>query len=555
MIVISKKVTNRKQVQLHQMRKQNMRSLIKRRIKTTLVFGIITTLLLVFSACNKSSDKTSDQILLEQSDGNDDSKNMNSSIDENKTIDDKLYVGEYNYCFGGVGPDIKTEYYYSDSYFKNSGKENNEHLRTMSMNLALAATPTSSGKKDRNIIDLMTQIGFQDVICEDMENETTKDTIGSAISHKNLNGTEVVAVAIRGDGYQAEWASNMMIGNSGDEEGFSDASQKIINRIRDYQEKYHLKEIKIWISGYSRAGGVANLTGKYIIEHLSEFDINNDDDVYVYTFEAPNSSGDDVIYDSIHNVINVNDFIPYIPFEKWGLYCNGQKEYIGDDIQITKKSTSLFNGRNQNKQKKEDSSKNDTEESKSNGTESISMTEFLSETADWLADTIDREDGAESMSFVSKLIELAFTKTPDELKETIEYFKLVGQSIVKDTSKAEWTKLILTFTLSGSGIRVDVTREIADLITSHMDLVKEEHGISFSEEEYEVLKESVLPLLNLLQPIISSDAPEFTHLLTIADNSFTILCAHFTTVNLALLQEEDSYYTDEVEAISVGEME
>lgn len=470
-------------------------------------------------------------------------------------LDEKIYKGQFKYVLGGISPDIKTDYYYSDGYFVKSGKECNAHLRTMSMNLALAVTPSPGGEKDQNILQLMQEIGFQDIICEDMQNETTKDTIGSAISHKNMNGTEVIAVAIRGDGYEAEWASNMMIGRSGDEEGFSSASQKIVNRIKEYQENYHLKHIKIWISGYSRAGGVANLTGKYIIEHLEEFDINHDDDVYVYTFEAPNSSADDVIYDSIHNVINVNDLIPYLPFEKWGLYSNGQKEYIGNDMEITIKSTTILKEQMKKDKKNKEETKKDAKESAGDGTDTVSMTAFLSETADWLADTIDREEGAKSMDHVSKLIELSYIKTPDELKELIAYFKLVGQSIVNDTSKTEWAKLILAFSLSGSGIKVDVTAQLADLITDHMEIVKGKNGISCSEEEYVVFKESVLPLLNLLQPIISSDSPDFTHLMTLADNSFTIIGAHITTVNLALLQKEDSYFNEKVEVYPIEEME
>lgn len=499
---------------------------------------MIIAMILVFCACGKESHRKTIDIAVE----NNILENDNNDIDETK-MDEKIYKGELSYSVTGINSDIKSVYYYSDSYFENPGEDVNEHLRTMSLNLALAVTPAPSGEKNRYIVDLLTDIGFQDISCEDLLIESTKDTIGSAISHKNINGTEVIAVAIRGDGYEAEWASNMMIGKSGDEEGFLSASGKVIDRIKKYQEKYHLKNVKIWICGYSRAGAVANLTGKYIIQHLSEFDIIDEDNIYVYTFEAPNSSVDDVVYDSIHNVINVNDFIPCIPFEKWGLYSNGQKEYIGKEKYITKKSVNIL------KDKKQKEESNLTNES-----EKISLTDFLSETADWLAETIDRENGAEGMSYVSKFIEISYKKSPNELKGMIDYYKLVGQSIIKDMSKTEWIRLILTFALSGSAIRTDVIGEIVDIITTHMDIVKEEQGISFSEEEYEILKGSVLPLLKILQPIISSDAPDFTHLMTLADNAYSIISAHITSINLELIQEEDSYFTDEVITFPIEEM-
>ena len=158
-------------------------------------------MILVFCACGKESHRKTIDIAVE----NNILENDNNDIDETK-MDEKIYKGELSYSVTGINSDIKSVYYYSDSYFENPGEDVNEHLRTMSLNLALAVTPAPSGEKNRYIVDLLTDIGFQNISCEDLLIESTKDTIGSAISHKNINGTEVIAVAIRGDGYEAEQA-------------------------------------------------------------------------------------------------------------------------------------------------------------------------------------------------------------------------------------------------------------------------------------------------------------------------------------------------------------
>ena len=74
--------------------------------------------------------------------------------------------------------------------------------------------------------------------------------------------------AIRGSKYDSEWASNLTAGAQGDIQGFYDASEKVNDRLRDYLADNELTDVKLWITGYSRAGAVADLTAVYINEHM-----------------------------------------------------------------------------------------------------------------------------------------------------------------------------------------------------------------------------------------------------------------------------------------------
>ena len=99
-------------------------------------------------------------------------------------------------------------------------------------------------------------------------------------------------------------------------------------------------DVKLWITGYSRAGAVADLTAVYINEHTAEFETSADD-VYVYTFEAPAASASDKVYDNIHETRNKNDIINYVYPESWGIYSNGRAEWIGKDKTIVSKTAEV----------------------------------------------------------------------------------------------------------------------------------------------------------------------------------------------------------------------
>ena len=243
---------------------------------------------------------------------------------------DEVISGTFTYMPAFVDEPETEPFYYSDSWFNAPSTEQNTHMITMSAALAYASMEVVGSSY---IKELYGKIGYADIQTYDMDTVPAKDTIGTAIAHKRIDGKEVVAVSIRGNRYGAEWASNLIAGVSGNIEGFDQASRKVTGRIRDYISAHGLNSVKLWIAGYSRAGSVADLTGVYINEHLAEFGTAAED-VYVYTYEAPRCCESDKQYPNIYCVKNKNDLLNYVYPASWGVYTNGREIILGSEEQI-----------------------------------------------------------------------------------------------------------------------------------------------------------------------------------------------------------------------------
>ena len=130
----------------------------------------------------------------------------------------------------------------------------------------------------------------------------------------------MIALAIRGGGYEAEWASNFTIGISGQHDGFNTAKNNVLDFLKTYiDEQGIIGSVKIWITGYSRAAATANLLAGAIDdgETISTDISYSCDDIYAYCFETPAGAlVDDVKrktrYNNIFNIINSSDPIPYL---------------------------------------------------------------------------------------------------------------------------------------------------------------------------------------------------------------------------------------------------
>ena len=146
-----------------------------------------------------------------------------------------------------------------------------------------------------------------------------------------LNGKvdTLIAVAIRGGGYGAEWVSNFNVGTNGDHSGFSTSAQEVYNNLKQYiaAEKSSDKikgELKIWNVGYSRGAAISNILGHLINKNK----LVPTSDLYTYTFATPRGymkDANNTVDDSnIFNIVSVNDIVPKLACEKWnfGRYGN-----------------------------------------------------------------------------------------------------------------------------------------------------------------------------------------------------------------------------------------
>ena len=105
-------------------------------------------------------------------------------------------------------------------------------------------------------------------------------------------------------------------------EGFLKAEQEILRALLDYTAdlKTPAGRIKLLITGHSRGAAVANIIGSHIVQQ----DLYDTQNCYIYTIACPNVTtfSEEVAkspdFDFIWNIINAEDVVPAIPFNRAG---------------------------------------------------------------------------------------------------------------------------------------------------------------------------------------------------------------------------------------------
>ena len=264
--------------------------------------------------------------------------------------------------FSSKASGINSEYHYRDDYFLEDSRTHNPSLATMSFIMAMSSGRNSDVSYSRSYIDaeqLMTEIGFTDVEANEGEtNKPTPDSIGVVVAHKDIiledgSKTSLIVVSIRGNGYDAEWASNCKLGTgTGEAQGFAEARDQVIEFLNTYIQKHKdaLKHDgntpKIWISGFSRASATTNLTGNFLDcvaegakagtdlikkskEYFDAIGGLKTENIFAYGFEVPMGATDDSIYkasdtSNLFSYKDDTDLVPYVApsaydFHKYGV--------------------------------------------------------------------------------------------------------------------------------------------------------------------------------------------------------------------------------------------
>lgn len=235
---------------------------------------------------------------------------------------------KYPSSFKGVDNDCSATYYYADEYFYDTSMQYNQSLATMSLCLAMSAfgskDVTSYESKSNNVKNLMEELMFTDFQTTDsFKTKPSTDSIAAAISQKKIQDKDgniytLLAVAVRGGGYEQEWASNFTLGKTGNHKGFTDAANQVIDFIKKYISNTGIEgDIKLWITGFSRAAATSNLvagaldSGTTLGSNVSL----NKKDLFAYCFETPagitdkKAIDDDTTYGNIFNIVNPNDLV------------------------------------------------------------------------------------------------------------------------------------------------------------------------------------------------------------------------------------------------------
>lgn len=282
------------------------------------------------------------------------SKNNNNNGD---TSGSKIYVSKFPSQYIKY-QDNEILFEFDESYFAQSSFIMNQKLTQASLALELASwTATDSrnwteyayeynyenfdilNNRDRNLKELFTKMGFDGYMQKKYEKplSDSSDTVAFGIAHKEI-GTgkdkyKLVAVALRGGGYGAEWASNFNVGVDNDyANGFYNASTDVYNSVNSYIEKHKFDKnrVKIWIVGYSRSAAVANITAARLCDDYAE------ENIYAYTFATPQgyiideNAVSSKNYRGIHNFVFTGDIVPHVAFTDWGFGRIGNTYYINN---------------------------------------------------------------------------------------------------------------------------------------------------------------------------------------------------------------------------------
>ncbi len=216
------------------------------------------------------------------------------------------------------------DFVYSDDYFSGNSYVYRKDLAAMSIRMAMSAFGQGKGAGPAGILDLFYKLGFTYTKESVHYPEPTADSIGYAIGSKSLGSRTLVAVAIRGGSYGAEWASNMTLGNTDEHQGFHDAGRQVYEGIREYLKQFDNRTVALWITGYSRAAAVANVTGHLVNEGIAAGELPaslGTGAVYTYCFECPATvvPKEPVAADAnIFSVVNDLDIVTRLAPREWG---------------------------------------------------------------------------------------------------------------------------------------------------------------------------------------------------------------------------------------------
>lgn len=224
---------------------------------------------------------------------------------------------------------------YEDSYFESPASVYNHKLAQASLGMALSAfRPLFQENKDNpsdNLVRFLTDCGFKDLQSDDYDKNPSLYTVATIIGSKQLTDSDgnpytLVAVGICGGGYSNEWLSNFTIGKGVRHEGFASAAHLVENRVFGYIGRANIQgRIKIWISGFSRAAAISNITAADLVD-CGRF---LQDDIYAYTFATPRTTRDPKpgCYDNIFCIVGQYDPVPQVPFSSWGFERYGKVLY------------------------------------------------------------------------------------------------------------------------------------------------------------------------------------------------------------------------------------
>ena len=218
--------------------------------------------------------------------------------------------------------EYKWSFPYSDEYFNSSSFVFDPQLAKASLGLEFSAF-----RYDNKVIPNQYEVylgaaGFEDIYAFGYDKPTSISTCSGVIAHKTIGEYTLIAAVPCGQGYKKEWGGNLDVGNEERHHGFNIAAQLFEKEINNYIEEHELTGTKkLWLSGFSRASAISNLTAADMIES-GQFA-----DVFAYLFAVPRTTKKAEAYPGIYNICGAFDPITCFPLETWGFERYGTDVY------------------------------------------------------------------------------------------------------------------------------------------------------------------------------------------------------------------------------------
>lgn len=245
-----------------------------------------------------------------------------------------------------------------NSYFLKSSYEYNYDLALIAYGITLSAFEAHNNsnytKGYLNVQKTFKSFGFENFAYNDWYTKRpTPYSIGVSAATKTVSDGNkkytVIAVPIRGAGYEGEWAGNATVDKGMYHAGFKSAADQVVNFLREYIKNKNITgDIKVVVTGYSRAAGTANVVASLLddgaLSDISQANLTREN-IYGFCFEPPavttKSDARSSKYHNIVSYINYQDFVPKLPSYVWDFKRFG-KEYYFNDGTNTQSSQRLF---------------------------------------------------------------------------------------------------------------------------------------------------------------------------------------------------------------------
>ena len=216
---------------------------------------------------------------------------------------------------------LEWDFPYSDSWFSQPAHVFSLSLARGSLGLAMSAFRNEEDELPNQYGTYLKAAGFKNISPFGYDRPTSYRTLSGVLASRKIDDFTLIAVVPCGQGYKNEWSGNMYVGEDTRHIGFVSAANILERELdRFILENSISGKIKLWITGFSRAAAVGNITAADMVMS-GRFDA-----VYAYLFGVPRTTRSVTYFDknSIFNICGGYDPVPQIPPESWGFQRYGQ---------------------------------------------------------------------------------------------------------------------------------------------------------------------------------------------------------------------------------------